>query len=258
MPSYVDRILAHSPRPSQETLSRVLILIANNSTANYESIKKLIDAGASTQNVSLPNVLFGNDFDCKSVFLLLNNNLPLYKNKYALNTKPKSARGRRFRREDLAYLADTITGRSLCDKSIKKLVSYNPSLRDIQITYDGSTALHKYLEDTSHPDWKLSIAKFLITKINVNYRKYDNGNTPLHTLILLNRPGKNDFQIIKAMINAGANLALKNKYYYEEGKQVRGISVKDLILKKRPDLIKYSTPRNYTVFQKILFRFSLK
>jgi hypothetical protein len=222
--------------------TKELLAIANGGDGSYKIIKKLVEEGAETKNIVLPAVWYKSDFECNSVLFILKRNLHLYQNKGSLNSKPKGALNpvdSPLRREDLALLADTADGKSICNKSIKLLVRSNPKLRNVQTAFDGSTVLHQYISDTSHPQWSLDMAKLLISPQNINIQTYDNGNTPLHTLVLdSHKPQKTDILLVKHMIQRGANLLIKNKYNYnEQGRKVQGASAKDLITKKRPDLI---------------------
>lgn len=233
------KVKKQSSIASQKT--KRLLTVANNGDGAYKVIKKLVTEGANTENIVLPGVWYMGDFECNSVLFLLKKNLYLYENKHSLNSKPKGVLNpvdSPLRREDLAWLSNTSHGKSICNESIKLLVRSNPKLKDVQRVTDGSTALHQYLLDTSHPQWSLSMAKLLMSPQSINIQTYDNGNTPLHTLILDSpNPQKTDLALVKQMIMRGANIHLKNKYYYNAlGKKVRGVSVKELIIRKRPDL----------------------
>ena len=201
------------------------------------SIKKLIVAGASTENVNLPYVWYGGNFACDTVMLVLKNNLHLYKDEIALKTKPRGNRNissidTRPRLQDLFWLANTADGRRICPEAIQLLAKHNPKL----LNTPDFTPLHAYLGDLNHPQWDIKVAKLLMTRKNVNMHG-KKGVTSLH-ILLTNRKSKWDLVVLKEILKRGGDVSTKG----EVGEIIKGtskrksISVKELIL-KRPDLM---------------------
>ncbi len=166
---FIDKLLMHKPKVSRVTLSRL-----TNTLTNYDvytkyigALKKLIKAGASTENVNVPYIWHGNDFSCDSVMVILKNNIHFYKDKHALQSKPKGVipdHSSKKRIADLFLLANTADGKSICSNEIKFLAQYNPKLLDNK----EFTPLDAYLADRFHPQWNIVIAKTLMTKENTN------------------------------------------------------------------------------------------
>ncbi len=219
-PFLIKRILEREEKVSRKILSRVLEVIAQDPYSGIYSktIKKLMDAGASTKNINLQLVQKdgNNHIACNSVILILRSNKDLYLNKSRLNNKPSSL-------NDLHYLADTGNGRELCSSAILLLASYNSELLNVQ-DYRGFTPLHYYLEDSNHPQWDVKTAKILMTKENINMQIHM-GHTALQMLINHSKT-RWDLDLIKTGLELGADINIKNK---------KDISLKDLIL-KRPEL----------------------
>jgi len=219
IPSLVNKILWNKKNISHKTISRVLNIVAENyhieDFTKSKLIKQLIDAGASTKNVTLNLVTYNNtNFACSSVMLILKSNKEIYEN----NPLPKS------KQYDLNRLSDTEDGRSLCPSAILLLASYNPKLLNIQ-DERNFTPLHLYFADSNHRQWNAEIAKKLMTKKNINMVD-GGGYTPLYMLINLGNKTQWDKELIKYGLKLGANINIKNH---------EGISLKDLML-KRPDL----------------------
>lgn len=223
-PTIVDKLLTRKRAVSQKTLDEVLklIIISTLSTRHTKTIKKLIDAGASTENFNV-RIYSGNDIACGAVLMILEKNKKFYQRDDLLGiTVDGFPRGL-----DLHFLTNTGIGRGLCPEAIPLLVSFNQKLINFQSEYDHLSPLHEYLYDVRHSDWDMNTAKLLMSKGNINLQTKQ-GNTALHYLLLYNQEDMSD-KIIELIANAlklGADLTLKNEH---------GVTVKDLIM-KRPDL----------------------
>lgn len=224
--------------------TKAILDLTGTGMSLFKDVKALVDKGADTENILLPHLSYNNDTDCHSVLYVLKKNKRLYKNRKTLNTKPNNPFvnevDKYYRREDLAILADTGDGKTVCNEAIKLLVKINPALKNTQIKYDGSTSIHQYLKDTHHPDWKLSIAKLLIDQKNINTRRFGDGYTPVHVLLLENRHHdiRIEKELITEMVRKGADLKIKSNHYYSNGKKP-GIDSISLIKKKYPNLLKH-------------------
>ena len=238
-PQFIDRLLNHKPSVPKETLGKLTNTLTNYDTYTkyIGSLKKLIQAGAPTENVNVPYIWHGNDFACNSVMLILKNNIHLYKDKHALQSKPIGAvpnHTSKKRVTDLSWLANTSDGKSICNGAIKYLVSYNPNLLNKP---QGFTPLHSYLGDLNHPQWDIKVAKLLMTKNNVNSHGKE-GVTPLHGLLANGRKSKWDLVVLKEILKLGGDVSIKGEageLNFKTSKRKK-VSVKELIM-KRPDLI---------------------
>jgi len=227
--------------PPDPLLTKKLLDITAHGMADFNSVRLLVEKGANTENVLVSELSNNNDTDCRSVLYLLKRNAHLYTDPIKLNSKPKNPYindvDNHSRKEDLAYLADTGDGKSICTEAIQYLVKLAPRLKNIQIKYDGSTSLHQYLKDIRHPDWRLDIAKLLMDKGNVNKRRFGDGFTPIHVLLLENRhvSGKDNKSlirsIIKEIIKKGGSLNIKSNYYFDHGKKT-GITAAEILSRK--------------------------
>lgn len=219
----VSILLSHKPTVSTHTLSKVLeVIVKNPYNAKYSKpIKRLLQSGSSSDNITLQQIYDGNDTACDSIDAILKANEKLYKNDITLQ---KTIDGTR-RLEDLHHLVNTDIGYTLCSNAIKTLISYNPQLLNTR-SRQGNTPLYYYLLDLKHPQWSFDRVKLLMTRKNINIAD-TYGYTALH-ILLRNNKSQWDAAVIKQAIKLGANLNLKN---------IEGVSVKDMIL-KRPDLVK--------------------
>ena len=198
----------------QKTLNKIIKYIAEDSSIPDDqkllTIKNLIKSGASTKDISLNYVIYNNtDFACKSVMQILKNNKALYQR----TPPPKPLQ------YDLNYLSDTDDGRRLCPEAILLLVSYNPKLRNIQGDVDtfGLTPLQIYLVDQKQSNWRLDVAKRLMTKENINMTS--GLKTPLEILLDFGKSTPWDLKVIRYAMKLGADIT----------------PIKDIIL-KRADL----------------------
>lgn len=219
LPLIVDNLLKHKPPVSIKILTNVVEKIAQNPfKAKYtNAIRRLMEAGASTQNISIQLVLDGSDVSCSSLMLILKSNKRYYE---SMSASSKAQINKESREGDLHFLSDTGNGRAMCPKAIFLLAGYNPKLLDKQ-DERGYTPVHYYFEDSNHPQWNIRIAKLLMTKKNINMQT-NIGNTPLHMLLQYNK-SKWDLDLIKTARALGANMYLKNK---------KDTTVKDLIIKR--------------------------
>ena len=230
-PYLVDRLLEHKPAVSKEMLSILAAQLTHDSynVIHTKSIEKLIKAGASTENMVVPAVLYGNDFSCNTLILVLKNNSHLYNDERFLNAAPKTQRGAESKRNiDLQALSAVGLERGICPEAIQFLANNHPHLRDVQGKY-GSTALHIYLGDTHWSGWDLKTLKVLISKNNINLQD-KLGNTPLHYLnsgAASHIIREHEIRIIKTMMEHGADVTIKNK---------KGKSPQDMFEDKNPKL----------------------
>lgn len=233
-PTIVAKILAYQSPVSKEFIDEALELVLRDPmlTGHIKSIKKLINAGASTEKFNA-RISSGNDVACDAVLVIVEKNKEFYKDEKLLGIKLDGPSGYHSRWLDLHFLADTAMGYSLCNKVIDRLVGVNPKLINFQVEGNESdwiynyTPLHKYLGDVSHPDWEIGVAKLLMSKENINLQTNE-GDTALHYLLFYNKESTDKLiELLKTALSLGADLTLKNK---------DGITVKDLIM-KRPDLV---------------------
>jgi len=207
-------IAKKGPAIPQKTLNKIIKSIAQDSTIPDDqkllTIKNLIKSGASTKDISLNHVVYNNtNFACKSLMQILKNNKALYQR----TPPPKPLQ------YDLNYLSDTDDGRRLCPEAILLLVSYNPKLRNIQGDVDtfGLTPLQLYLIDQKQSNWRLDVAKRLMTKENINMTS--GLKTPLEILLDFGKSTPWDLKVIRYAMKLGADIT----------------PIKDIIL-KREDL----------------------
>lgn len=166
-PQFIDRLLKYKPSVPKETLGKITNTLTNYDTytKHIGALKKLIQAGASTDNVNIPYIWHNNDFACSSVMVVLKNNLHLYKNKNTLQSKPKGVipdHTSKNRVSDLYLLANTTDGKSICSNAVKFLAGYNPKL----LNNKKFNPFEAYLSDRHHPQWNITTAKLLMTKEN--------------------------------------------------------------------------------------------
>jgi len=233
-PYLVDKLLAYQPSATQKTLSIIVTTLANDlsNSIHAKVLKKLITSGASTVDVAVPMIIYGGNFVCDSLMLILNNNSKLYDDPRFLKSAPAGENNKYFRREqDLHALSAVGLERGICPEAIQFLAKNHPHLRDVQTQDYKVTPLHIYLGDTHWPDWNFETLKALISKRNINLQD-SNGNTPLHNLN--NGAGtdaiyEHEIRIIKLMIENGADVSIKNK---------QGKSVQDLFEGKKHKLEK--------------------
>lgn len=225
---------------SSSLLTNKLLDMTAHGMAKFDDIKQLVEKGAKTENILVSDLSYNNNIDCRSVLYILKRNSYLYNDPVNLNSKPNNPYIKESdnhpRKEDLAYLADTGDGKTICNEAINFLARLSPNMKNVQIKYDGSTAAHQYLKDIHHPDWSLDIAKLLISKGNVNKRRFEDGFTPAHVFLLENRKicdKKNNgilSSIIKEVEKKGGDLNIKSNYYFDHGKRA-GISLVEILSK---------------------------
>lgn len=211
-PELINRLLSQ-PAVSKKILDKTLKLFANDPfRAEYTAIiKKLLAAGATTENIDLQLVQKGNDYACESILAIVEASEKFYKDEKLLKKYDKEA--------DLYFLADTGNGYSLCKKAILLIIQYNPKLLN-RVIGDGGTPALNYYTDSLYSNWDTEVAKLLITKENVNIQtKY--GETPLY-LLLRNDKTFNHPEIIRYALTLGANLDIKTQ---------EGFTIRDMILK---------------------------
>ena len=206
-------IAKKGPAIPQKTLNKIIKSIAQDSTIpdnqKLLTIKNLIKSGASTKDISLNLVVYNNtNFACKSLMQILKNNKALYQR----TPPPKPLQ------YDLNYISDT-DSRIPCPEAILLLVSYNPKLRNIQGDVDtfGLTPLQIYLVDQKQSNWRLDVAKRLMTKENINMTS--GLKTPLEILLDFGKSTPWDLKVIRYAMKLGADIT----------------PIKDIIL-KREDL----------------------
>ncbi len=224
-PTIVAKILAHQPPVSKEFIDEALeiVLISTMSTPHIKAIKKLINAGASTEKFNA-EIHSGNDIACEVVSVVIKKNKEFYKDEKLLSIKRDGYHSRWL---DLHYLTNTVTEYNLCNKAATLLVGINPKLINYQKEDDKSTPLHNYLYDVNYSHWEMGVAKLLMSKENINLQtKW--GDTALHYLLLYNKESTAKLiELLKNALSLGADLTLKNE---------EGITVKELIM-KQPDLV---------------------
>lgn len=209
---------------------------------NANLINFLINKGANTKNIMIQNNLSTNGDTCKSSLVILRSNKNLYQDKTMLNEPvpqinmslseegyEKNVLGKLYRKNvmfslvvDPAYVH--CRSPIFLPKLISTLISINPNLRDTIETKTGKTPLHYYLEyfQTRGLLDPVALGKQLIDINNIN-KKDNEGLTPLHTLLLrqsLNQSAEYTL-MVKALIDAGANIDLKDK---------KGRTARELIL----------------------------
>ena len=204
----------------QGSLTIILNNVVSGQPQNNIAIKKLIEAGASTENIDIQVIFYrGYDGVCNSAITIIKNNKHIYKNTLIVSSGDYAI-------TDLHFLSDAGIGRTMCPKAIKLLASYNKKPLNIQ-NINGFTPLHYLFTSYANANKDITLAKVLMTKANVNMQSLQ-GDTPLHHLLQRpNNPNKEFLPLIKAVIKLGGKLTIKNK---------KGITAKDLIL-KQPDLI---------------------
>jgi len=224
-------------RLSKPTLSKLTELFVLLRAREHKIISKLIGLGAQTKNISIglaadygdegEQQVIGNSRNCKTIELIIANNKKFYQSGglYTGKTKVKAT--------DLHNITSTFDQWNICPKAVKLLTKYNPGMRDIIDPVVG-TPLRQLLSDFSKVGNNPELVKILMTHKNINLQdeaKYG-GNTPLHLLlkysVTTSNPSlkANARDVIRAMINMGANINIKNK---------DGITVRELI-NKHPDL----------------------
>lgn len=218
------------PKLDQEVLLRKILMFHSG---NLVFIKTMMDKGVSVRNVLLSQIGEGGHAwaSCESFLLILNKNIGLYKDKKTLNEPvPSYEKGEHpsYRWKDIFHLTDF--GYNICPEAIKRLVQANPDeLLNKRLAMSEGNPLHNYLAgvDMSRPE-SVPLIKMLTTPINVNMKSKWSG-TPLHGFLsnIATRASSQDKHMITWFIEQGANINLKN---------AEGVTVKDLILKSRPDL----------------------
>jgi len=226
---------------SNSELTTLLQFVANAPYGeNAGLIKLFIQKGADTQNITVQrNLTSSDESTCKSSLAIVKKNAELYKNKNL--DKPaldidihltedgykKKIHGKVYRKNVLLYLNEDpayvhCLDPVLSSKLIKLIIHINPHLRDVVDSTTGRTPLHYYLR---YFPYSVLPGKWLITKNNIN-KKDKQGWTPLHTLLISQSPNHSaEFvAMIKALIDAGANIDIKNK---------DGLTARELILKRQ-------------------------
>jgi len=210
---------------------------------NENLIKLLIDKGANTKNIMIQNNLSTNGDTCKSALLILRSNKNLYQDKKKLNEAvpqrnvslseegyEKNVIGKLYRKNvmfslfvDPAYVH--CRSSIFLPKLINSMIDINKNLRDTVETQTGKTPLHYYCEyfQTRGLLDPVGLGKQLMDINNIN-KMDEKGLTPLHTLLIrqsLNQSVEYTL-MVKALIDAGANIDLKDK---------KGRTARELILK---------------------------
>ena len=214
---------------SKKSLEKILKLFVYLRAREIKTVRKLISLGAPTNHISIglisdygdqgEQLVVGNARNCKTIEMIIINNRKFYQSGgvYTGGIKTKAT--------DLHNLTSTFDQWYVCPKAVKLLSTYNPRMKDV-IDQTFGTPLEQLFSDFSKVRRDPELAKVLMTKTNIN--RQVKGNTPLHILLLYSVSDQpnlkaKDKYTVKAMLDMGANIDLKNK---------NGITAREAILKR--------------------------
>jgi len=214
---------------SKQTLGELLKLFTELRAREFKIVRKLINLGAPTTHISIgliadygdqgEQLVVGNARNCKAIEMIIINNRKFYQSGglYTGRIKMKAT--------DLHNLTRTFDQWYICPRAVKLLSGYNPRMKDISDQTSG-TPLDQLFSDFSKVGRDPELAKVLMTKTNIN--RQVGGNTPLHILLLYSVTDQpslkaKDKYTVKAMLDMGANIDLKNK---------NGVTAREEILKR--------------------------
>lgn len=193
---------------TKESLTKILVNITSGSANEPKLVKDLIRFGASTKEIDIGSVIYGNDKNCEILELVIQNNEYQYRNKTAKNWKG-------------ALLALTNSGMHyrICPKAIELLIKYSPDLLNQRDNMSPAQQIVlEFHRNTIQPDLVLK----LMTEKNVRmYSNIGNANM-IHTLLENNRgsPDRTDdalleyVPIIVKFIRLGGNMHAENNEGY--------------------------------------------
>lgn len=220
------------PRQDQEKLFHEMTLFH---FSNLAFIETLVEKGISPKYVLLSRVGDSSPWaSCEGYMFILDKNIGLYEDKKTLyepvqhRDAGSTSSYSYYRWMDLFHLTDPAN--NICPEVIERLVRASPELLNKRDPLNMATPLNQFLAASENSPRKMQVIKILTTPVNINL-KNNAGDTPLHTFLKNENPDTNssgdpDKQVVKWLIEQGANINLKDK---------QGISVKELLL-KRPDL----------------------